>query len=64
VGAPREPWCVIARQFSGCVITMALPEQFIDLAKRKGWKVVVRDTEVQWPEIEPTQQNPIRHPDE
>jgi len=43
---------------------MALPEQFIDLAKRKGWKVVVRDTEVQWPEIEPTQQNPIRHPDE
>jgi hypothetical protein len=57
---PHEiKWCVIACTTKHRVFTMKLPESLIDFATRKGWKVLIRDSEM-YQEIDPAQSNPNR----
>jgi hypothetical protein len=57
---PHEiKWCVIACTTRDRVYTMRLPESLITFATRKGWKVLIRDSEM-YQEIDPAQSNPNR----
>jgi hypothetical protein len=62
---PHEPWCVIALEYDeGLFVTMPIPEWAIGTAKKQGWRVIGRDTEIAWPPVEPTQRNPNRDGDD
>lgn len=64
-GRHDVPWCVIAYSTEYHIHTMRLPESLAELAIKKGWRVLIRDSEmpVGPHDIEPEQRNANRSGD-